>query len=230
MYINFRSLVLWLRWYWMVPPSSMFSSTLPNASSTAKFVQNGHPKVLSTFNSHFFLSWNISPRTLSVLCTSLQNPSALNFCLSYSYESGSWIPFCPTVWAATIRSEVCFLSIAIVEIWNPVITTSHMTLGYGSTTSTLFIRSFKWHLYLWAVSLLRVRRFISSYFFPCYVNRQHPNSKESCNAGKLFGGTNQETSYSSCTFKLCCSWIRGTSSFSYESNYCVYPPRLRTLS
>jgi hypothetical protein len=71
---------------------------------------------------------------------------------------------------------------------------------------------------------------LSTATFPLQCHRQHPNSKESCDAGKLFGGMSQETGYSSCIFKLCRSWIRGTSTFNYESNYYVHPPRLRTFS
>ena len=109
---KFPYLVLFLPWC-LVPPS-MFSSILPNASSTAKFVQNGHPKVPSIFRFTVLSHEIYLPEYLSVLCPSFQKPGRLNFCLSYGYESGSWISLCPTVWAATIRSKVCLLFNTIV--------------------------------------------------------------------------------------------------------------------
>ena len=103
----------------------MFSSILPNASSTTKFVQNGHPKVTSTFRF----------AVLSLMRSISQNPSRF---------SARRLQLFPILWlrkwildialsnnlSSSDTFRVCLLFINIfrclLKIWNPHLNSNHI--------------------------------------------------------------------------------------------------------
>ena len=143
-YINFPYLVLFLRWRWVVPPSSMFSSILPNASSTAKFVQNGHPKVSQLLDSVLSLMKSISqnPSRFSVrvfrtpAASSYSYPTATKVDLGYrSVQQSEQQRYVPRY---TSSSSIYYGAHWKFGTQTSIVITSLMTLGHGPTI-TLFI-------------------------------------------------------------------------------------------
>ena len=127
-YINFPYLVLFLCWRWVVPPSGIFSSILPNAFSTAKFVQNGHPKVPSTFRFTSFSHEIYLPEPLSVLCPSFFRTPAAS---SYSYPTATKVDLryhsvqqSEQQWYVPRYAYSSYFS-RPTKLWNPHVNSNH---------------------------------------------------------------------------------------------------------